>query len=228
MMKTKNMLILTGYVIVSFLCFMTHNAVVYVLALIGAWIHGLVYSLQRLRYRFALFSFYIGFFVFMMGGMLVSWAINGDFSYFKSTPEAMVHTCLCLFLSIVSINVTTVFVHNKQKESRPRRKQTALPGNRVPQAMRYIIIGLLIVGFCCELLVEIRTTIAIRASTYALSMSIDVGLPSIIIHMASLYYIALFMYWALMPSRCGVYLSSMSLLLIEGIILLSGERGEPM
>ena len=210
-----------------------NNAGVLTIATLICWTIGFVYSVRDIKLRFTMFSFHLGFFVFLLGGFVFYWLRNGDFGYFANPESTIEHTCRALLLSISTYNVFSLIFRNRpekedvsQKEK--RKEKELIFTEKQKKTVSQIIIALLVISFICELLIEVRTTIIIRATSYALSMSVDTGLPTLITSFGSLYYIVLFLYWGMLPSKKGFYISASTLILLEIVILFSGERGEPI
>lgn len=189
-----------------------------------AW--GLVYSCLRLKERFSLFSFNIGFFIFLISGYFFNWLDMGTMNYFTSSQVSVKHTCFCLYLCMLTVNLFYILMRAKRQETVSDQEMST--SVEIPKIIQQAIACLLIFSFLCALLVEFRTTQILQSSTYADKMGVQTGLPSVVTYGASLYYVSLFMFWALFPSRKWTWVSIVGLVIVEIIILQSGERGEPI
>lgn len=197
------------------------------------WSVGMIYSLADIKERFALFSFNIGFFLFILGGYTVSYIENGNFSYFsnsyfQNTPEAIVHACRSAMISIFAVNAFyAVFSQVRKSRKKNSRISTKAPP-RIPRAMRIFIVSVLTVSFICKSAAAIESITLVNRVTYYQSVNYLSSLPSIVIHLASLYYIFLFLYLAILPKKRYTLLAITGTVMIELLLLFAGERGEPI
>ncbi len=198
------------------------------------WLVGVVYSAKRIREKFALFSFNVGFFVFLLGGYTLSWLLNGNLeffsnSYFTASYEAIQHTCYSVMLCMVTIN--TVYIIADTTSSCNESNVAGYTFERVyssPKTIRQILIAILVFSYICRIAEALETLATVRRVTYYASDNYLSALPSILTYIASLYYIVLFLYWAMFPATKETMISIVSLVVLETIILMSGERGEPI
>lgn len=204
-----------------------NNAVYYTICTILYWIIGIIYSCRRIKERFSLFAFNIGYFVFLISGYSYRLITNGDFSYFSnsyftSTNDANIHACRSLFISLLFINCTYILIKRKEADD------GELSPPVVPVSVQQLLLIMMITSFACKLAGGIEQIMIVRAVTYYESGQYLSSLPAIIIHISSLFYISSFLYLATFPSK-RMTIISMSLVIINGIVcLICGERGEPI
>ena len=223
----KQIIIAFVMIIIFFIAFGVNSILSYTLATLCFWAIGTLFSLSDIRNRFTLLSFNVGFFLFLIGGYVYHWMQEGNWNYFSNSPKTILHTCYCLAISMFTIVFFSVVIREDGANNAESESSKKL-GRGNYQYLFPLIKVILVVSFLCELMVEIVTTYITRATSYALSLNISTGLPTIVTSLAAYYYIALFLYWSLFPEKKGTILSFLSLALIEIIILISGERGEPI
>lgn len=191
------------------------------------WIMGVFFSLLDIKKRFVLFSFHVGFFVFLYGGVLLSCLTGTGFDYLLGTQQAKEHTLFSLVLSLGIVDLVALYRYGENEDNSLERKEytnVLLSGTT-----RQIVVLVMIISYICELVIEISVTRYRLLNSY-LSLESDVksNLPTIITLCASVFYIAFFTFLSTMPSKKAVLLSFAAIGLLEGIILISGERGEPL
>ena len=201
------------------------------------WIIGMAFSIKDIKRRFTLFSFNIGFFVFILGGFSISYVKLGDFtffsnSYFTSSLEANIHTCVCVAVCMLCVNCGYIALSGKNKtiegckvedEDNEGKKTVIVPGH-----VKQIIIVILIFGYICKFIQALEAYYLVKAVTYYESVSYLSTLPAVVIHIGSLYFVSLFMYLATFPSTGKTVICIVSLLLLELFTLAAGARGEPI
>ena len=194
------------------------------------WLMGFVYSIKDIRNRFTMFSFSVGFLVFLLGGYVLRLISTGTFNYFTNSIDTVRHTCLSLLISIGSITISGIIFHDRNRLSITEDDVIA-DTEQIRESSKsviQVIVVVLVFSFVCELMVEIATTSFLRATSYANSENIKLNLPEIITYPASWFYVSLFLYWSTFPDKKKTWISIGALVIIEFIILLSGERGEPI
>ena len=198
------------------------------------WAIGMVYSIKRIKEKFAIFAFNVGFFIFLLGGYSISFFMIGDFSYFSNSyflcsEEAIKHACSAVMISITTINTTYLMLDKDDNYSIGKDGYQCKNNQfKLENRMRQLIIFIIAVSYICQLLVAIERLVLVRSVTYYASDNYLSSLPSAISYIASLYYITLFVYWATFPKKRALVVSIATLLLLELIIILGGERGEPI
>lgn len=214
------------------------------------WIAGFVYSIRDIKKRFALFTFEVGYFVFLLGGYTINFIKTGGFSYFTNSNETIVHTTMSVCISLGIVTAVSILMHertNKSKESRdesnePNEKKenetdlTELSEDEVnsnqfdiPSYYRVTLFVLVLFSFICQLIETIVETTYILSTNYLIDTSAVLNnLPRVIIHGASYYYISLFLYLATFPTKKKTLIVIVSGFIIAFLTLISGRRGEPI
>lgn len=226
-LSRKQVIISFAMIIIFLIAFGVNTILSYTIATLCFWVLGMLFSLNDIKNRFTLFSFNIGFFLFLVGGYVYHWIQEGNWKYFSNSTATILHTCCCLAVSLFVVVFFSVVIRDDSSmvaESEPRKEH----GRTNYKYLMPVIKLILIISFLCELMVEVVTTYITRTTSYALSLNISTGLPTIVTSLAAYYYIALFLYWSLFPEKKGTILSFVGLAVIEIIILISGERGEPI
>ena len=160
------------FLFITLLALAINSAEILTIATLICWGMGFVYSVRDIRNRFTMFSFHLGFFVFLLGGFVFHWIRYGDFGYFSNSSSTIEHTCRALLLSIATYNVFSRIFRNKTGKEDAFLKQKTKEKELVfteqqKKTISKVIIALLVVSFICELVIELRTTIIIRATSYA-------------------------------------------------------------
>lgn len=201
--------------------FVINNSTAYTIGTIIYWIIGMAFSIRKFRERFAMLAFNIGFFLFLIGGFSIFYLIEHNFSYFSNSIASVRHTTMSLMICMAIFNAFGIFCEGEQNKIYCHKPA-------VNKHTYKFIVSLLIISFVCKFTEESIITTITQATSYAESESIASGLPVIVTSFSSLYYITLFLFWSLFPDKKGTLLSIFSLIIIEIIILVSGERGEPI
>lgn len=216
------------YVLVGFLlCGAFRSGYISTLGAVTMWGIGIFYAIKDVKNRFVMLSFYVGYFVFLLGGYILYYIKTKTFNYFPNSDEAITHTCFCLFLSVSVITITCYFLYDRIKN---QTENCVSPENKteISKSAFQFLITILVWSFICKLIVEILTTSFLISTTYANSENVELNLPGIIQYPASWFYISLFLFWGTFPNKKSVYITFALLFIIETIILISGERGEPI
>lgn len=212
---------LWGILLSTSIPFVINSPAVYTVSTIIYWAIGMTFSIRKYRERFAMLAFNIGFFLFLIGGFFVFYLFEHDLNYFSNSISSVRHTTMSLMICMAIFNAFAIFLDVRQAKIN-------LPKPMVNKRTYRIISILLIISFACKFAEESIITILVKATSYAESESITSGLPIIITSLSSLYYITLFLFWSVFPDKKKTLLSIFSLVIIEVIILVSGERGEPI
>lgn len=209
-----------------------HNAIFSLIIAYLFWTIGIAFSLRNIRRRLTLFSFDIGFFVFILGGFSISYFRKGDFSffsnsYFTSSEAANIHTCICVAFCMICVNCGYIALCGRDGNDKGKNREVestiVATGN-----VKLIITVILILSYICRMLQAIEAFYLVKAVTYYESVSYLSTLPSIVIHIGSLYFVTLFMYLATYPSKRITVICLVSLSVLELITLAAGSRGEPI
>lgn len=217
-------LLLAGIVI----CAAARSVFLSVIVTVSIWICGVFFSLLDVKKRFVLFSFHIGFFVFLFGGVLLNLFTADKFAYLLGSEQAKVHTAFALSLSLGIVDITALLCYKSPSDVIEDVHEDQRYEN-VSALTKQVILCIMIISYVCELVIEIVVTRYRLANSY-LSLEADVKaqLPAVITLCASVFYIAFFSYLATMPTKKATIFSFLAVGVLEGIILISGERGEPL
>ena len=201
------------------------------------WLIGMVFSIKKIRRRFTLFSFNIGFFVFLLGGFSINYLKLGDFSffsnqYFTSSLEANIHTCVCMALCMICVNcgyfALSAWNDNDEKKEQGEEENDGKNTIVVPGYIKQILFIILCISYLCRIIQAVESFYLVKAVTYYESVSYLTTLPAVVIHIGSLYFVTLFMYLATFPSTGKTIFCVVTLLILELITLAAGSRGEPI
>lgn len=210
-----------------FICGAFHTSYVSTFGALAMWCVGVFFAIKRIKYRFTMFSFYLGYFTFLLSGYFFYYVKTKTFDYFPNFENAITHTCYCLFLSIGVITIVCIYFYSRMPtstdESFSPTKKT-----EISKVAFQLLITILAWSFICKLIVEILKTIYLTSTTYANVSYVELNLPGIIQYPAAWFYISLFMFWGTFPRKKNVYISLVLLLIIQIVIIISGERGEPI
>lgn len=221
-------------IVLSFLVCAVHNHILSLIVAYLFWIVGMCFSIKKIRRRFTLFSFDVGFFVFLLGGFSINYFKLGDFSffsnsYFTSTLQANIHTCVCMAVCMICVNCGYIALSaiNEKKEEGCANK-TWKNTISVPGYVKRILSVILVLSYLCRMLQAIEAFHLVKAVTYYESVSYLTKQPAVVVHIGSLYFVTLFMYLATFPSTRKTVVCIGSLLILELITLAAGSRGEPI
>ena len=228
--STKQIYIVIVYILIMMISVFVNTPASYTIGTLICWGIGIGFSLKKLKNRFCMFSFNFGYAIFLLGGYVVYWITEHNFNFFNNSNETIIHTCACLMFSIAFFNMCSIVFRKQSMECDFEAKDSLMASNIMKKygGVYNLVVWLLIITFICELLEEIATTSIIKSTSYAVSDFVNTGLPTIIESLASYYYIVLFIFWGFYPSKKKTLISFVSLALIEVVILISGERGEPI
>lgn len=228
----KNLILILFELSLLLCAIVINNPIVYTICSLICWIVNFFYCLFNQKKHFSLLAFNVGYFVFILGGYTTSLIINHNFvyftnSYFTSSEVAILHASKCVLLCLILVNCSYFYL-NKSTISDKKIGSITLKDSNIPRMLKQIIVMMLILSYFCQLLGAFETYNLVKRVTYYASDNYLSSLPSVLQYTASLYYIALFMYWALLPDKKKTIFSFITLGFLELIILMSGERGEPI
>lgn len=197
------------------------------------WIYGMLYSIKNIKKHFSLFSFNIGIMVFLLGGYVFDYILTGDYSYFSNSyftcsSASIKHACFSVMLSVIVVNVSYRIIFSiieKREQKQHKNLDITILNNRL---VKQVLVLVIVISFACKLVELIESLILVRQVTYYASGNYLSTLSSVLSHIASLYYISTFVYWSTFPPKKHIYLSFASLIVLQSINLLAGERGEPI
>ena len=73
------------------------------ICMVGAlvlWAIGMLFAFSDIKKRFVLFSFFSGFMVFLLGGVVLNYLVDGDFEYLLGSVAGKKHACFAMMLSL--------------------------------------------------------------------------------------------------------------------------------
>lgn len=195
------------------------------------WLVSVVYAVRRIRDCFTFLSFNIGFFTFILGGYAIGLFTNMDAGFFdddriRVSEEAVNHVGRCMVMCMFFVNATYLVLdsHYQRKEFLFDQSKWLAPNNR----LKRILIILLIIGFICKLLLSIEDLRVVRATSFREHATTASSYPYFVTSLSSLYFVSLFAYWGTIPNKRNTIITFIMLSIPELILLVSGERGEPI
>lgn len=200
----------------------------------ACWLIGMVYAIKSIRERFCLFAFNAGYYLFLIGGFSINLCKTGTLEYFSSayfasSPDAIVHAAFSVMLSLLVINCSYILLEGMRIRTSYFNSVERNNGiiNQTPR-FRQVLVFCLIISYISLYLKKREETVIQLATGYVNSYILTTRFPSVLSHISSLFYIFLFMYWSLMPSKKHTLISLGAVCVLELVILISGERGEPI
>ena len=147
------------------------------------------------------FFFLISFFIYLMSGDIAELLFDKKY-YIQFGREAVVHTHICLFVSLLSIWVGYIFTSSKKN---PLRIETIGESNMTPAMVEKVKSASKFIYCIAYIILLINTVDTVRfvaANGYvAYYTSFDPILPSIIIEIGEFAPIALCVFLATFPSK---------------------------
>ena len=213
---------------ISLITLAVNKAVIYSFGILSILIIGSIYTISNLKDRFILFSFNLGFAVFLFLGYFISYLKNKNFSffsnnYFSSSPEAIKHACIACFISITIINVVYMLFH---KEININGKGYLKTKHKINRQLYKMLWGILVISYLCRIMELIENLLLVKAVSYYESGNYLSTLPSIIFHASSLCYIVMFLILATFPEKKIVKRILLMISLLVIMQLICGKRGE--
>ena len=227
-----------GFLLLLLLCVSYFNGMwmkdalcLYIAVLCGGI--SIIYSLRDITNRFVLLCFNANSLLFLVGGML-STQLRGDYlpGYLGTGPLAATHTCHMLAISLLIVNLTFVLAYHPQADplaKRPwqKKKETATTRPLAPatQTVIFLMVVVTMLGKLAGAFIQLRFT---AASSYIDSYTTSFNKPIYVWLPESIFYFSLCLWMATNPKKKLLFVMMIPFFLIEGVILLSGDRGEPM
>lgn len=171
------------------------------------------------------FFFLASFFIYLMSGDIAELIFDKRY-YLQFGTDAVVHTHICLFVSLISIWIGYAFTSSKRSVTRfdaiGENKSTPVIITKVKQASK-LVYG---ASFIILLINTIDTVRFVAANGYvAYYTSFDPVLPSIIIEMGEFAPIALCVFLATFPTKKEASIVIKTYLLYAVLLLFIGSRG---
>lgn len=185
----------------------------------------MVYCIRELPSRFLLFVFNATYFLFLLSGLAMKlFDQEAIVSYLASGEEAASHACLCIALSILVIDLTAfvLFEHHRDQ----LRSNWSAPMENCPNVTRQIILVLLLLSMACKLGTSLLRYANTLVSGYSSIYQAKVELPELLRIPASVFYMLLSLWLVTRPGKWQFLACFSIILLIEGLVFFSGDRGE--
>lgn len=207
------------------------NIYISTLTALAIWLVSVIYGTKKIRKRFSLLNFNIGFFTFMLGGYAIELLTNHNTDYLREsrvavTTEAINHVGICMVICMFFVNVTYMLLDTSQSEHEATEDQSKYfhPNKN----LKAILIVLFVIGYVCKLLLAIEDLIVVKATSFRIHASTASSFPYIVTSLSSLFFVSLYAYWAMIPNKRTTMVTFVMLAVPEIILMLSGERGEPI
>lgn len=209
---------------------MINRASFYTILAVLFWAAGITYSLRNIKNRFALLSFLIGYFVFILGGFSINYIKTGGFAYFPNSNQTITHTTLSVCVSLAIVISISIILHERKSfydSEQIGDNNTEL--EIIPSSYKLLLTVLLIGSFVCQTIETIVETMYKLSTSYVADTSVVLDrLPSVVTHGASYYYIVLFLFLSTHPPKKKALIAILSGIFIAFFTLISGRRGEPI
>ena len=171
------------------------------------------------------FFFLVSFFIYLMSGDIAELLFDKKY-YIQFGKEAVVHTHICLFVSLVSIWIGYIFTSSKKHMTRfetiGESRMTPTMVDKVKSASKYIYY----IAYIILLVNTVDTVRFVAVNGYvAYYTSFDPILPSIIIEIGEFAPIALCVFLATFPSKKESSFIIKSYILYAFLTLFIGSRG---
>ena len=191
-----------------------------------------LYCARDLSSRFILLCFNVTFFVFLVGGLWINNMDGGSAaSYLGVSGYAATHTVHVLPVSLLTVNTVFILMEKPSRSVLERRKKTADAFRRpevLPTLTRQIILVIFLVALAGKLMGALIQYRFMQGNNYIESYVTNLNKPIYVWLPESIFYFSLCLWLATNPSKKMFWLLMVPVLITEGIILLSGDRAEPV
>lgn len=195
------------------------------------WGAAMLHCISKPKVNVIYLFFLITFFVFLLSRVMVRWITEQEI-YSPFSDEVMLHTYLCLFVSIVGLvigsGLKVRFVFGSQINAPSPRYYSPLESGINLKLLRQISGFMTVVTGFATLLVNIEKIIfyGITGSGAELRVNYATALPSIILRLSYIYVLMLCIYLATMPKKKGAILIFIQYLAISATKMLFGSRSD--
>lgn len=199
-----------------------YTAVIHTVITIG-------YGLRNLENRFRIVSFNAMYFLFLLSGLIAT-LLDGKtiISYLGVSEQAAQHTCYCLAISIIVVNLTYIALESfSRKNIKPYFSENSKT-RPMQRGTRQIILVLFIVVLVAKFAGAVIQYRFLNENSYVDSYVIGYNKPFYITMPESVFYFCLCLWMATNPSKKQFYPLIVVVIVVEIIVLLSGDRAEPM
>lgn len=217
-------LIISIFIFVSGL--VSQNSLGLLLSVSVIWTSLVIYNFDRRR--FALFSFYITFFAFLLGTAIVGY-FDETVSLRFSNEEALLHTYKCLYIALLSAHVGSCFSGKLKFRigNRPVIKETPQIENykdnsNIQMASKYVFLFCSL--FSIALALEKMAFTIITGSYTSSYINLASSLPSFFQKIDGMTSYAFFIYLACLPDPQRSKLVFADQILISLLLLIHGQR----
>ena len=196
------------------------------LAVSVIWISLVIYNFDR--HRFALFSFYITFFAFLLGTAIVGY-FDETVSLRFNDGEALLHTYKCLYIALIAVHIGSWFARNTKFRIRKRvydSKESTNEGYKDNSSIR--IASKYFFLFCSVFSIALaleKMAFTLITGSYTLSyINLKSSLPSFFQKIDGMTLYAFFIYLACLPDPKKSKLVFADQFLISILLLIHGQR----
>ncbi|MDE1549881.1 O-antigen polysaccharide polymerase Wzy family protein [Jeotgalibaca caeni] len=197
----------------------------------GYLIANIVYSALDYKNRFVFLMFNGTFFLFLLGSVVMSVVFrenNNILSQFNT--GTIEHISFAIFLSLSTLGVTYQFLKtNNDTNEQLRDNSIYYVEMKKNFTLKKITFYILMISSIAKIISVTELVFFVRnASYYDYYTDFNSKLPSVVNYIASTYYILFYIYISTMPSKKEIRYPMFIYFLISFLILVSGERGEPI
>lgn len=183
-----------------------------------------VYCIKNFAERDILLGFNITFFLFLLSGMFTC-LFNEELivKYLSSSDEAALHTNHCIAISIIVIDTTAYILLNSKRGKRIEEK--AYVSEKGKEQIIFILFLIIMICKFATSVIRYYSTSRLGYSTvyqYNVNMPIYLRLP------ASVFYLCFCVWLSAHPQKTKFAVISFIIILLEGLVFFSGDRGESM
>ncbi len=194
-------------------------------------VYTMIYCSYDISHRFILMCFNFSYFVFLTGGLLTVALTGGSLSaYVGVNAEATSHTCHCLAISILIVNMTYVLFDGSKRAALSDRQpaHNKKRGKPLAKGTEQVIFILFIVTLIGKLGGAIIQYQFLSEYTYVDSYIISYNKPFYVWIPESIFYFVMCLWLFTNPKKKTFLLFFTCILIVEAIVLFSGDRAEPM
>lgn len=194
---------------------------------------AVIYCIMDMSNRFVLLCFNVNYFLFLVSGLWLT-LLEGGYppAYLGANVRAASHTAHVLAISLLIVNLVFILMDkppqalmDKQakKFTKEEKKQEPLP-----KLVEQIILAMLILCLVSKLVGAVIQYQVTSASSYVDSYITGFEKPFLVWMPESIFYFVLCLWLCTNPKKKPLLLLLAWVLVIEVIILLSGDRAEPI
>lgn len=183
-------------------------------------------SLKDFKNRYILFCFDLTYFLFLISGLLINiYSYSAMKAYLAVSDEAIIHTCLCIAVSLITINI--VYFLLKTPKSLKQSEKTENHYQEI-NSLKQIITILFFVSMIGKFVESLMIFSLSSSLGYSESYTISVKLPVYLSAPSAAFYLLFCLWLSMKPKKKEFVFPIIVVLIIETLILFSGDRSEPM